>query len=91
MEIKRIEEFEDKEGLKRKVIYKNGIVEISLLKPSQEYIRNEIGSRQLEIKKREEKEKREIKIREKMREIAIRELEKEKWIGKQKYQNKLVD
>ena len=77
MEIKKIEEFQDKEGLKRKVVYENEIVEISLLKPSQEYLRGEMKLRQLEIKKREEKEKEEKRIQSKIRELAIRELKKE--------------
>lgn len=78
MKIKKKEEFQDKEGLKRRVVYENGIVEVALLKPSRWYIENKMKPQQKEIQKREEKEKEEAKIREKMREIAIRELEREK-------------
>ncbi len=78
MEIDREKYYEDEEGYKKETIFRSGLKETIHLECSPKYIRKVIrpqidaSNRQREIIRKEEK------IREKMREIAIREIEKER-------------
>ena len=77
-----IKEYEenDKNGKYRCKQYKNGIITRALIEPSKEY-RDKVKKKAEESAKKkaimEEKEKTERMIKERMREIAIRELKKE--------------
>lgn len=73
-----IEEFEDKEGKKKRIKHIDGLETIILVKPSQWYIDNVLKPIQKQDRMNKVQEEQETKISQKMREIAIREIEKEK-------------
>lgn len=77
MDIKKIEEFEDREGKKRRIIFQNGIGEISLIEPSEWYIKNILKPLQKQNAKVAKQIEKEEKIQQKLREMAEKELEKE--------------
>ena len=77
MKIKKITTYTDKEGSKKKTIYEGKKSDIVLITPSDWYIENEMKPRQDKIKEREEKERRDKMIQQKLREIATIELKKE--------------
>jgi len=77
MKVRKIEEFEDEDGLKKRIIFQNNIEEITLIKPSQRFINTKLRELQKNTLLRQRKDEREILIQKKIREIAIRELEKE--------------
>lgn len=70
--------FIDKEGKKVRKVLDNGFIETSLIEPSQWYIEKILKPMQRRYKEAQDREKREEKIVQKMREMAERELEKEK-------------
>lgn len=76
-DIKKIEEFEDREGKKRKIIFQNKIEEISLIEPSEWYIKNILKPLQKQNAKVAKLIEKEEKIQQKLREMAEKELEKE--------------
>lgn len=75
--------FTDKEGKKVRRVLKNRLIETSLIEPSQWYIDNVLKPAQEQYKKARDQEKREEKIAQKMREIAMKELEKEAEHGRE--------
>jgi len=77
MKVRKIEEFEDEDGLKKRIIFQNNIEEITLIKPSQRFINTKLRELQKNTLLRQKKDEREILIQKKIKEIAIRELEKE--------------
>lgn len=69
--------FIDKEGKKVRRILKNKLIETSLIEPSQWYIEKILKPMQRQCEETRDQEKRELKIVQKTREMAERELEKE--------------
>jgi len=68
--------FFDKEGKKKKIKHQNKLITTVLLEPNEEYKKRLIEEKE-KAKIRWKEMERERKIREKMREIAERELESE--------------
>lgn len=76
MDIKKIEEFEDREGRKRKIIFRNKIEEISLIEPSEWYVENVLKPLQKQNAKVAKQIEKEEKIQQKLREMAVEALQK---------------
>ena len=77
---KTIKEVTDELGTHRVVTQKNGITVKYLIKPSEKYLKKMQDREQKILEKKEEKRKikeRDKLINDRMRDIAIRELEKE--------------
>lgn len=70
-------EFTDKEGKKVRKVFGSGLVETILVEPSQWYKDNVQKPMQEQAQKRKKEMEKSQKIAEKMRDMAIKELEKD--------------